>query len=1108
MRIQWRVTFLVLFILVATMGALSWKTLGYLTSEKTAHTRELSYRQLAPLKRLVAAKLDLIRNQMLDGAEKHGSLAPTFHGGLEAVSLVNKTQELWTPAWVDKNIDSHFSKWPLGQDQTVLGALPFDRLVDGEVAWVRTVDFNRQAVYAVMFFVEAQKKNSAASDGVANLPEQIQSETKANTKAVLVGLFSQSPLASLTDDFIGEENSIMLVDDRGYVAAHRDKNQVGALFNEDHLVKQILRDKKLSGEAAVDDMEGRATLSFFQKIDRTNLYLINAFALQGMEAGTLGFLRMLMVIGGAAILLALVLSFFVGSRITGSIESLQVVVAEWARGNFKAAPVQAGDDEVGVLGVQLRQIQSHLMSKAAQNKAREADEFSLAKLEVPKVDLSFKTDTLIPVPPPLPERDLNVVSQLPPKNELRMPPLPSTSEQQDLSEARASAYKTFAEGLVSLMKLPVSSMLGHIQLAKTKTQDQPLKEHLSSLEREVRKTKELVDRLTQFAGAERFDLQPTELKVVTQAALRMVEPQAKASGVSVETQFNDVPLVLAHAEHLQTVIVTLAQNAIQAMKKTKDKRLRVLITLDGGRVQLAVLDTGEGMNEETQRHIFEPFFKGTLVDGNLGLSLALCNGIIKNHGGEVSVSSEVGVGSRFNLSFPISAVQTIASPGFASNPQTDRPLATLHVTPTEVPSESVVSFEFNDEKQDEEVTGSALKKLQDEWLENQIAKQREETSEPKLAGRSPVDHNLLKLLPNPPGVEEFGETTTDRTIKLDRMHELEAQIKAYEQQEQKKPGANSTEQSSGGPAGLSFRQDETLSGVVDLNLNSDETPAQDEQNEMQSTEVTGAPEGFDMSEMTATQDGAPLGFSFEAESSVVFEPEVKASTVPQSPKVAGPSAAPKGSPSAPPPKPPVKPAPASEEQLGLLRKNFSFAPQSPGVVKPPEPKFDISQPSIKFEITNSGHESSVKSTERLKTLNEKLQQGSASGKRTEPPSPPVRPELQRKSEAPQSLSQMTQSQIDMTLSHIKVPESFMDESPDTFSSVDLSAFTQEQNEGSGPKVQKAPMAIDEDSSPDIGAISAQARSSTQAENQQNEKTQIEPVPSGDLKVRVRKPKRG
>jgi two-component system NtrC family sensor kinase len=109
---------------------------------------------------------------------------------------------------------------------------------------------------------------------------------------------------------------------------------------------------------------------------------------------------------------------------------------------------------------------------------------------------------------------------------------------------------------------------------------------------------------------------------------------------------------MADPHQLQQVFVNLAGNACQAMSNHAGRGTLVVSTkADDGVLEIRFQDDGPGISKEHQRKIFDPFFT-TKADGT-GLGLSISYGIVKEHGGEIAVQSELGTGTTFVITLPI-----------------------------------------------------------------------------------------------------------------------------------------------------------------------------------------------------------------------------------------------------------------------------------------------------------------------------------------------------------------------------------------------------------------------------------------------------------------------
>lgn len=130
----------------------------------------------------------------------------------------------------------------------------------------------------------------------------------------------------------------------------------------------------------------------------------------------------------------------------------------------------------------------------------------------------------------------------------------------------------------------------------------------------------------------------------------------------VVTEFGVVPLVQADEARLGQVIINLLMNALHALPGGAQDQNEVSVetrTDTEGRAILEVRDTGVGIPEDLLGKIFEPFFTTKAVGVGTGLGLSICHGIVKSLGGEISVESKVGVGTRVQIVLPAALLEEV-----------------------------------------------------------------------------------------------------------------------------------------------------------------------------------------------------------------------------------------------------------------------------------------------------------------------------------------------------------------------------------------------------------------------------------------------------------------
>ena len=260
-------------------------------------------------------------------------------------------------------------------------------------------------------------------------------------------------------------------------------------------------------------------------------------------------------------------------------------------------------------------------------------------------------------------------------------------EEAQLQSQKMEALGTLAGGVAHDFNNILLAISGNAKLAmEDLPPGHPAQRSLAEIEKASGRASDLVRRILTFSRQQEGKRVVVQLQPIVEEALRLMRPTLPTM-VEIKTRVAmDVPSVAIDPIQIHQVIMNLTANAahaigsrgglielrLDAMRITEHNNQGSLQLVPGRYARLRVTDDGPGMDAQTRERIFDPFFTTKPVGQGTGLGLSVVHGIVKNLGGAISVYSQLGKGTAFDLYFP------------AAEPDTDEPAeAVANVTSAE-----------------------------------------------------------------------------------------------------------------------------------------------------------------------------------------------------------------------------------------------------------------------------------------------------------------------------------------------------------------------------------------------------------------------------------------
>jgi signal transduction histidine kinase len=227
-------------------------------------------------------------------------------------------------------------------------------------------------------------------------------------------------------------------------------------------------------------------------------------------------------------------------------------------------------------------------------------------------------------------------------------------QQTMIQHEKTVAMGRMAAGVAHEIANPLASMDSLLQLMqRNPTRLTP--QSVTTLRQQVDRIKLTVQQMTEFAHPTELYWQTLPLDRVVDQAMQMIRFDRRHRQVKLTRVGDDACVTRVQPHALQQALINLLLNAMDAMASVAEPALSVTSKVQGDRCVIEITDNGHGIKPEHLDRLFEPFFTTKPVGKGTGLGLAITDTLIRNQGGKIEVTSQVGLGTTMRILLPLTA---------------------------------------------------------------------------------------------------------------------------------------------------------------------------------------------------------------------------------------------------------------------------------------------------------------------------------------------------------------------------------------------------------------------------------------------------------------------
>ena len=226
------------------------------------------------------------------------------------------------------------------------------------------------------------------------------------------------------------------------------------------------------------------------------------------------------------------------------------------------------------------------------------------------------------------------------------------TQEQLLNSEKLAAMGRLTSQIAHELNNPLYGIMNTLELLKSEVPPENKRRKLLDMSlSEIVRLADMLKKMLSFSKPEQEEKKPVNVNTIVDEILMLHEKQLQEHSIKIKIELDmDMGDVFASTNQLRQVFLNMVSNARDAMPEGGTLTVRTF--KKNGFVNIRFLDTGVGIRQENIAKIFDSFFTTKASVKGVGLGLSVCYGFIKDHGGDIKVESECGVGTTFTISLP------------------------------------------------------------------------------------------------------------------------------------------------------------------------------------------------------------------------------------------------------------------------------------------------------------------------------------------------------------------------------------------------------------------------------------------------------------------------